>query len=401
MIRRLWHLLFGIVVVKVKGARLERFLNRIVRAHIPVWQAERLAGNMLIVSMPASRFKQMRHLCRQQGWHVSVVERLGFPFFVARLIRRKALVAGAVMALIALYVASGHVWFVQVSPTVDVSTTRILAVAEQAGLRPGVRKESFDPKEVQRTLLLQLDELSWVGVSVRGTLAVIEVAERSQLDPQLTRPGDIVAARDGIIHRITVSQGYPLVAVGDTVRRGDLVISGFIPPDDPRHRQMLDEGKPPYVRADGVVTARVWYEGQSRVRLVATEAQPTGRGGWRVELSVGGWEFGLGPGQRGFDAFEGERRSWETSLLGKTLALAWTRVKEVRFEQELLSEEEARDWAVDAALADLEARLPDDVEVVDGPYVEVAFIEGEFGKTAVATARAEVVEAIRSFRPYP
>ena len=44
-----------------------------------------------------------------------------------------------------------------------------------------------------------------------------------------TYPCHIIAARDGVVRKIEVRTGIPLVKVGDTVKKGDILISGIIP----------------------------------------------------------------------------------------------------------------------------------------------------------------------------
>ncbi len=70
------------------------------------------------------------------------------------------------------------------------------------------------------------------------------------------------------------------------MKRGDLLITGFIPPGDPAHESLVQAGNPPYVRAEGVVTARVWYEGKASVPLVQAVEEPTGAQ-WALELEWG------------------------------------------------------------------------------------------------------------------
>ena len=50
-------------------------------------------------------------------------------------------------------------------------------------------------------LLLELPELSWITVNVRGSRALVQVQERQE-KPELAAdgaPADLVAARDGLI----------------------------------------------------------------------------------------------------------------------------------------------------------------------------------------------------------
>lgn len=401
MSRTLWRIVGGVVVIKVKGPRIERFLSRVARAGIALWDAERLSTGMLVAQVRAADFKRIRALCRRQGWSIAIVEKRGLPFLVARILKRKLLALGAVGSLFALYLASGYIWFIDVSGDAAVSPARILAVAEEAGLRRGMRSDQLDPQRVQLELLLNVEELSWATVHVQGTRALIEVAGRSALDPALTRPGDVIAARDGIIEKLTVLQGRALVAEGETVRRGDLLISGFIPPDDPRHRELLAAGKPPYVRADGIVTARVWYEGAARVRLVTERSEPTGRRSWGLQLFAGRHRLRLGPGVARFERFEVQSTE-RTVALGSTLfGFSFSRFQEVRTQRETLPEETARQLACEAALLDLEAKLPSQAVALGAPEVEVEVVAGEGGAVVVARAKVEVIEDIRGYRPYP
>ena len=403
MIRELVRLALGYVVIKVKGPDPERLLNRLARRGIALWEVERPAPGMLIARMRASEFARVREIGRHQGWSIAIADKVGLPFLAGRLLRRRLLVLGALGALAALYVASGYVWYVEVQTKDELPVDRILQVAHDAGLRPGVRRDAVDRQAVQLALMLQVPEISWAAVNVEGTRAVIEAAERTRLDPALARPGDVVAARDGIVERITVLQGHALVRPGDTVRRGDILISGFIPPDEPRHRQLLEEGKAPYVRADGIVTARTWYEGRGRVRLVAESSRPTGRGSWRVELHLGGRSFAVGPGGGRFARVQEERLERGLQVGAYSIVVVYSRFREVEVERRTLSEAEALDLAREAALADLAARLPEGAAAgSEPPLVETALAEaGEGGPVAEARVRVELVQEIAEYRPLP
>src|SRR5690625_4369526 len=171
MIRRFWQFVLGYIVVTVKGRQTERFLNRMAEAGIYVWEVESLSTGMLVARMEATAFKRARALCRRQGWQISIVDRFGFPFVLARLWRRKGLFLGGLAALGCLYIASGYIWFVDVEGTEDRLAREVVAVAEKAGLKRKVRAQSFDPKAVQLEILLNIEDLSWATVHIRGTRA--------------------------------------------------------------------------------------------------------------------------------------------------------------------------------------------------------------------------------------
>lgn len=398
MIERLWRFLQGYVVLKIRGPKLERFLNRSARAGIAVWDVERLGTGMLVARVSLAGFRKVRQLCRAQGWRVSIAEKVGAPFALARLARRKMLVVGGALSLLALYIASGYVWFVAVEGDEGVPVARILEVASVAGLHPGVQRSAVDRHEVQKLLLVTIDELSWATVRMDGTRAVIEATLRMGLDPSATQPGDIVAARDGIVERMTVISGHALVAPGDTVKRGDVLISGFIPPTEPAHGEMLEEGTPPYVRADGLVTARVWYEGQALVPLIQWRETPTGERARVIEFEWGERLFRLGKTPTMWDARRETRRSWRwDGGLGRTVGIHWVVYDKVERELVEVSSDVAEHEAWRAAEAQLEAELPPEASIVSGPEFTVELSLDQGRPVLVVTARAEVIEEIATF----
>lgn len=391
---RFWRLLRGYVIITVKGTGLEAFLNRAIDAGIGLWETERLSTGMLVASVSARDFRKVRKICRAQGWRVTLAGKVGLPFFLGALLRRKALVVGAILAAATVAWASSYIWFVDVDAEPGLPRDEILAVAASHGLRPGVPKSRIDRELVRTVLLLEIDELAWASVSVEGTRAVIHVAERAGISA--SAPGDVIARKDGIVEEIVVFEGSQVARVGDTVKAGDVLIAGFLPPGSAAHRRMLEQGKAPYVRADGIVKARVWYEGRAVVRLAVAEEEPTGRRRTLWELSLGDRRWRLGKPPQFAEARVRER-SWTGKVGPFAFGVGRLVVEEVRREMRPVPEEEARRQAIEAARASLDAVLPAGVSAVEPEY-EVRVVDREGGPVVEATVRVEVVEEIHGFR---
>lgn len=395
--QRLWRHLRGYVIIKVKGAGLEAFMNRAADAGIGLWETERLSTGMLVASVSVADFRRVRRICRAQGWKVALAGKVGLPFLLGEALRRKALLLGALLSAATLYVASNYVWFVHVDARPGLPHDEILAVAASQGLRPGVLRSHIDRDLVQRTLLLEVDELAWAAVSVEGTRAVIHAAERVGAGVSAFSPGDVVARKDGIVEEIVVFEGSPVVREGETVKAGDVLIAGFMPPESEEHRRMLAEGKAPYVRADGIVKARVWYEGRAAVRTAVTDEEATGRRSTLWELSLGErrWRLGKLPS---FEALRQRERSWGGAIGPFEFGLRRLVVEELRREVTHVPEEEARRDAIEAARARLEAVLPEGAAATAAPEYEVLIVEREGHPVVEATIRVEVIEEIHGFR---
>lgn len=273
-------------MIRVSGSDPERLLNLAVGAGVPLHNVERPAPDMLVATIHGRYYRRIRALARRR-WRVTIVRRIGWAFALQKLMRRKTLMAGGLMAVAVLYALSTFVWFVDVQGAVEVPKESILEVARQAGLRPGARKRTLSTTTVERELILDLNRLAWVNVELWGTLAIVHVAERIVAEQDQALPGDIVAIADGVVEKIVTLRGVPMIQEGDPVVAGQLLISGLIPPQAPEHQELVAKGELPYLHAQGIVRARVWHEGLAEGALMRQEENPTGRAGRQLL-----WQWG-------------------------------------------------------------------------------------------------------------
>lgn len=82
---------------------------------------------------------------------------------------------------------------------------------------------------MKNALLSALPQLQWAGVNTSGCVATVSVRERTE--PEVTEQdsavSSIVASRDGFIVSATVTRGNFLCRVGQSVKAGQVLISGY------------------------------------------------------------------------------------------------------------------------------------------------------------------------------
>ena len=124
----------------------------------------------------------------------------------------------------------------------------ILGELSDAGLAVGTLWFSLSQDEVENSLLSTSESIAWVNVNRRGGVAYVVIREKHVPPPEGENTGysNVVATEDSVITDITVFSGYAKVKVGDTVKAGDILISGIIP----------DELGGGFVRAAGEVSGR-------------------------------------------------------------------------------------------------------------------------------------------------
>ena len=150
---------------------------------------------------------------------------------------------------------------------------------EELGIAPGTWGPSIDSPETRNRMLLRMPELAWLAVNRSGGRVQVLVTERQQ-PPDTRAPyavANVVAARDGVLTEVSVTEGMRLCAVGDTVRQGQLLVSGY-----------EDYGL--FIRpvcASAEIYARTWHTGTVVTPAERLEKRYTGREWKQVTLIVG------------------------------------------------------------------------------------------------------------------
>lgn len=313
---RLMSYLIGYVTILVRGGDVEKFINMAVSRGIYMWDIIWVADDEILVKVRLSAIRPLRHIGRRARCRFYFQEREGLPFVMARMRHRKTLVAGALLFGFALYLLSSVVWFIEVRGNQMVSSAEVISAAQRAGLNRGTLKWRLQVPVVEESIKEQLPAVSWVAVYPKGTRVVIEIAEKTLPDNQHAGLAHIVAAREGLIKELLVIIGRPLVQEGDTVLKGQVLISGEILPPlleesapgmEEQQGSTITEQEPSYVRARGIIRARVWYDGYSEVPLLETGQQRTGRLAAQFCIKIQAKEIiVMGPRQISFDGFESE-----------------------------------------------------------------------------------------------
>ncbi|MEN6413325.1 MAG: sporulation protein YqfD [Veillonellales bacterium] len=287
---------WGTVTILVRGDFPERFINLCIAEHILLWEISK-QEELFYVTMRLADFFRIRPLARKSRTHIEVVGFSGLPFMIKRLKRRKMLVIGGIIWLLLLNIITSYIWFVNVTGVNQLSSDRIMELACQNGLKPGILKEKVNAKQIETEILLNVPEVAWVGVSFTGTRAVIEIVEKTMPQQSGKEPADIIAAKDGILTELIVLSGQAAKKIGDTVKKGDIVIKGIVTPqagmDSIPGQPLMLQAMPQMTKAQGIVKARVWYESYGEAAVEKIIYRRTGAREIAVSLKIGSTELPL------------------------------------------------------------------------------------------------------------
>jgi similar to stage IV sporulation protein len=267
MFLKLFNFIRGYVVVAVSGFSAERFINLAARRSILLWNAARSEGR-LTISCTVKGFKLLRYCSKKSGCKLRIVRRAGLPFIMHRYKKRRFLVLGFAAFLgLAVYLTS-FIWLVTVEGNERLESKALLDKLAEMGVSSGNYKSGLVLRDIERGLMAAFPEIIWTNLEIKGTRAVLTVAEGIkpprpvETVTEQGRPCDIVAAKDGVIISMATELGRPMFQPGDVVKAGDVLVSGEVVVGSDEY------GFTSYfVRASSVVLARRYYEYNFEVPL--------------------------------------------------------------------------------------------------------------------------------------
>lgn len=275
----------GYVTFTASGVFTERFLNLCARDHIAIWDG-RKSGDTYTGCVMAGQYRRLRVHAKKTGVKLRLSKKQGMPFKRRKYRKRKGLLIGLAFFSAFLFIMSRFIWRIDVRGEGTVPESTIISALESIGITPGTLRSSIDVRDSERRAMLLLHDLSWVALNIEGSAIYVEYS-KSTSPPPVIDPGspcNVIAAASGQIIKLNVYDGQALVSEGDTVLKGDLIVSGIT---KDRYGQNL------FKHAQAQALARVIHTIEIAVPLEQTEYIETGVAKSRTYLSVMGFEIPL------------------------------------------------------------------------------------------------------------
>ena len=230
MFAKLFKFLFGYVVLQAKGGFSERFINLCAMRRIELWDIK-INGDKIVAKTETRNFQKLRSVARKTGVKVTLLQKVGLPFYLKAHKDRVGLLIGVGIFIFFMTVMNSFVWCIHAQNSDKISREQIIQAAFDAGLKYGVKVKGFDEEKAAREIYKAFNgELSWVKVNIKGSLAVVDFRDKVkkiELDEK-GEPSNIIADFDGVIISDETYQGSKNKSKGDAVIKGDILISGVV-----------------------------------------------------------------------------------------------------------------------------------------------------------------------------
>ncbi len=224
-----WKSFVGQYQVEMISSDISQMLISINQANIALQDIQILDDLRLCAVISRVAYGKLLNLLNKRGEELIVQKNLGLYWKIMGLKKRPIFVIGMLLLLYLSLFLPTRILFVEVTGNSALPDKYIIETAKNCGIDFWASRRQVRSEKMKNALLSAIPQLQWAGINTKGCVAVISVRERKEetVEQKKSLPNSIVAGRDGIIQELTVLAGTPLCKVGQGVKQGQVLVSGF------------------------------------------------------------------------------------------------------------------------------------------------------------------------------
>ena len=382
---KLYDLARGTVRLEISGAEPERILNFCAQNGIEFWDTGPKADFAMQITIHAADYPLVQSQNGKNGIELRLVAAKGGKIITSSMKRRFVLCIGVGVCIVLLAISSLFVWRIDITGNDTISDGVILRALSECGLKNGVFWPALSSDEVRSDMLMKLPDIAWLSVNVHNSCVEVVIHERIA-KPDIVNEAeytDVKAAKSGYITKLSVLEGKALVSIGDTVSRGDTLISGTMDSETAADRQ---------VHAMGSVQARTWYEINAQTPMYESVKTEKGHSKTSLSLVFGKNLIKFSTDSRNNSASCAKINELRYAALGEAFTLPVGIIKqettEFTLQKQRIDENAATQRLKQNLLSELKRRIG------DGSVSQTSFSVSKTDELLTVTLRAECIENI-------
>lgn len=226
----IWGKCTGMVEVEITSADPEKTIGLICEQHLILQSVTRLSGLSFRAEMSKKDYKKLSNIRWKQGERVKISQIHDGCFGFISILRRPFIWCSVLaMAFAAVYLQN-HILFYEIQGNQQLSEAYLVETVKECGLYFGKKSKNVHNETIKNAMIHRVPKLKWVGITLKGSVALIHVVEgpdRTSYPKTPSGPGSVIAARDGVVDEVTILNGRSLCKVGQAVKKGQTLISGY------------------------------------------------------------------------------------------------------------------------------------------------------------------------------
>lgn len=201
---------------------------------------------------------RLRELLKKLNIEILSWEDQGIYTAIINFAAIKTLIGVSMIFILLMLINSLFIWNISVDGNYSYSERQIISFVHKNKITEGSTKVKIDCDKLEKEIRKKFDDISWVCAEIKGTNLIVHVKENYITDISVTedKPYDIVANHDAVIESILVRSGKAMVKAGDSVKKGDILISGMVDVLDESGTKIFSK----FYNSDGDIIGKTVYD---------------------------------------------------------------------------------------------------------------------------------------------
>lgn len=263
----------------VEGLNLSRAITELQKEGVDLFEIKFLSQKRITFCSYVKDCDKVVAYLEKKCYNITNIEKMGvflpYDFFKRHLVSLLMIF----LCITALGITGNFCVFVEIHAP-DGIVDKVAQAVEDAGVTKGVSKRKISLDAVENAVCVALPEIKYAFAKFSGSKLIVRVEMRTVAEPPTdnTQRRDLVADSSGVVERILVLNGTPMVEVGDVVQQGQILIKG---------ETIFADGTTATARATGEVWATTEIVESVRFCPTTTELMPTGNSLKRYRIKFG------------------------------------------------------------------------------------------------------------------
>lgn len=258
-------------------------MNMCRHHNITLWNIHR--ENEIFFCIRADEFLELMPLAVKARVRLHLLEKRGFPFFLAGVRKKWTFYSGFFLFLALLWVLSSFIWEITYNGQSSYSKETLAKTVTSMEVYTGMKRSRLNCDAIEKRLREVYPDISWVSAEEIGSVLKISIKEgkKTITHEKSSAPVHLVSLYNGTVKDIMVNRGTARVKKGQKVKKGEILISGIVPVTDDNN-EVADKMA---VAAKGEVAIEVEQSFQEPLSVRYPKKVYTGR-------TISAWSYRLG-----------------------------------------------------------------------------------------------------------
>lgn len=211
--------------------------------HIMLWDITAKEMDEISFFMSARDVFRLSSILRKTNCRFCIEQKEGVPFLWKKYRWKIAFRGSIVCAFLLFWYLTTFIWSIHLSGNSYLTEEYLQYFLKEQHAYIGCSSKDIDTVNLEEKLLEEFPEVIWVSIYIKGTSLHITVKEQIKLPEQKEdtekQPRDLISPADGKVADIFVRNGTEAVKKEEEVKKGDVLIHGWVPVYDDMATQVL------------------------------------------------------------------------------------------------------------------------------------------------------------------